>query len=343
MAALPNKAQGKPLKTALIQTRCSLTNPPICYPISIEVDKKVFGRGYDTRGQDYMEARKKQTLTESPDVTKLTLGTVILDELVKKAPIVTAGELSLKPPSDLNIDVAAEKTAAAAATAAAEAAAKARPTLKLKDDTDENKRIVIDETRFINNISKDLFTVTPNDTTITWTSSNNKAVTVDNTGKIGIVNASLIGVPETPVTIKASVGDGEDQQIVFTLEMKPTLKRRGDEGVLTQTIKGIKRMLNLSQFIQVPDGVVPKWESSNDTIATVNDEGNVISHTIDQATITAYVGENASKSDSDQKVVFTVTVKEEEEQFGGRRRSKGTVRQKLGKLRRRMGTRAKKQ
>ena len=456
MAALPNKATGTQLKTALIQTRCSLTNPPICYPISIKVDKTTVGE-YDTRGQTYMEARKALNLTGSPDAENLTLGTELLDELVKKAPIVTAGELSLKPPPDLDIVVpykdteytinkefikpddsvitwessntdnvtvdkdgkltiiydkkleipyedsaqsvsvrstppvnitakigngdkqkvvfglkfekkgvtgkrkaaetlaaenakraaaAAEKTAAAAKTEEAEAAAKAPPTLKLKVDDDKNKRIVIDDTAFINKIPMDLFTVTPNNAKITWTSSNNKAVTVDDTGKIEIVDVALI-VPETPVTITASVGDAEDQKIVFTLVMKPnevlkpTLERIGDEGVLTQTIKGIKIMLNLTQFIQVPKGVVPTWESSDAAIATVNNEGNVISHNPGEATITAYVGENASKSDSNQKVSFTVTV--EEEQFGGRRRSKGTVRQKLGKLRRRMGTRAKKQ
>jgi len=307
-----------------LTVRCTRTNPPTCVVIDIQT-------------------------TTTPDGT---LGVGSGPEIKKTLVALTAGQKTAEEIKTFysgktnKITKLPTASADAEANTAKAAEAAVSPTLSLKVNTDENKRIVINDSTFSTSIRKDFINLT--NAPISWDSSNTAAATVDSKGVVTVTKSDLI-VPDPPVTITASVGPNDTQKVVFTLVneeatkmLTPTLERIGDKSVLTQTIKGNKQMHDLTPFITVPSGVVPKWESSDVKIATVNYEGNVISEKPGETNVTAYVGNTVDNSSDTQKVIFKIIV-EPEEQFGGRRRSKGTVRQKLGKLRRRMGTRAKKQ
>jgi len=176
------------------------------------------------------------------------------------------------------------------------------------------------------------------------------STTTSNT--INIESTTITGMKVGEATVTAKVGDSTGQSVTIKVAVSPGEAPLPPETTLSLTstvdddadqrniiIYGTEQSIELDKSILKvsPDGTAIKWQSTNEAIATVN-KGTVTSHASSgKADITAYIGDaSAGKS-----VIYHITLSATE---GGRRgRSKGTVRQKLGKIRRRMGTRGKKQ
>ena len=125
-------------------------------------------------------------------------------------------------------------------------------------------------------------TINPNDVTedktLSWTSSNTKVATVDNTGKV-----TAIGGGTTTITVKSQNGKEASCEIhvlsyieSVTLN-KSTLKL---EQANTQTLQAT---INPSD---TTDDKKLVWTSSNPDVATVDEDGNVTGLSLGEATIT---------------------------------------------------------
>lgn len=128
-------------------------------------------------------------------------------------------------------------------------------------------------------------TITPSDATyrtVTWTSSNDSVASVDNSGN---VTAKSIGT----AVITATTKDGKSAECVVTVKQKEIAIQYIylDHGSLSM-MKG--RSVQITAYIG-PDNTTfsktVKWSSNNESVATVDSDGNVTAIAAGKATITA--------------------------------------------------------
>lgn len=119
--------------------------------------------------------------------------------------------------------------------------------------------------------------VTPTNMGVTWSSSNNAVVTVDNTGKITAVD-------DGTATITATTEDGKATdkcevtvaEIVINIDKETLSLKAGKSGQITATTD--------------PEDAPVTWESSDETVATVDQTGKVTAVKVGTANITAKAG-----------------------------------------------------
>ncbi len=128
-------------------------------------------------------------------------------------------------------------------------------------------------------------TITPTDATyrnVTWTSSNDSVASVDNSGN---VTAKSIGT----AVITATTKDGKSAECIVTVKQKEIAIQYIylNHGSLSM-MKG--RSVQITAYIG-PDNTTfsktVKWSSSNESVATVDSDGNVTAIAAGKATITA--------------------------------------------------------
>ncbi|MBD5407331.1 MAG: leucine-rich repeat protein [Treponema sp.] len=139
-------------------------------------------------------------------------------------------------------------------------------------------------------------TVTPynaDDTTVTWSSSDDDIATVDNYGTVR-------AYAEGTATITAQAGD---KTATCTVTVKSSLTAVENVSLNTTTLTiepGATMMLTATVTPSNADDKTVKWSSSNNVIAMVDNNGTVSAHAEGTATITAQAG--------DKTATCTVTV-----------------------------------
>ena len=118
-------------------------------------------------------------------------------------------------------------------------------------------------------------TVSPasaSDTSLTWTSSNNKVATVDKNGKVK-------GVKKGTATITVKTANGQTAECKITVS-EVTL------NVKSVTLKIKESTSVLKAVVSAKGDLVKSWKSSNTKIATVNSRGKITAKNIGTAKIT---------------------------------------------------------
>lgn len=173
--------------------------------------------------------------------------------------------------------------------------------------TEEVQKITLDKDNIIIGVNENNLltaTIEPKNATdkeLEWKSSDENIVAVDNTGKvtaIGIgtatITASLKSNNEKMATCKIIVAD--EVQEIF-LDKENIIMEKDESETLTAIIK--------------PESAIDKeleWKSSDENIATVNEEGKVIATGSGTTIITV-----SSKSNSEKMAICIVTVMDKEE------------------------------
>ena len=118
---------------------------------------------------------------------------------------------------------------------------------------------------------------TTDDKTVIWTSKNTSVATVDNTGKI---TATAVG----SAVIEAKVGD---KTATLTVDVKSPLKSISIKSQTTLVKKQTETLSVTYEDNDTTDSKKVTWESSDEKIATVDENGKVTAKKAGTATITA--------------------------------------------------------
>lgn len=163
-----------------------------------------------------------------------------------------------------------------------------------------------------NETSKLTATISPSNATnknVSWKSSNSKLVTVDNNG-----NIKVVGNKNGKVTITATSNDGNFKASA-TINVKEVDKTVNVNGVKIN--EGSSKIIYLNNFntekkIQLTATISPSnatnknvtWLSSNTTVATVDNNGNITVNGLGNANITV------STNDGNYKATYKLTIKQ---------------------------------
>ncbi|MDE6012045.1 MAG: Ig-like domain-containing protein, partial [Prevotella sp.] len=138
---------------------------------------------------------------------------------------------------------------------------------------------------------------TATDKTVTWSSSDEKVATVDKDGKVTAIAVGTATITATCGSVRAtctvSVVSTPAENI--TLSQTSAQLKAGESVILTASV--------------LPETATDKtvtWSSSDETIATVDAEGNVTALAVGEATITATAADGSGVSASCQVTVLPI-------------------------------------